>query len=230
MISVRGSGRKLLSQPVRRDNIVVFTAGGSATGTSTILRIAGAKPGVDFVVDTTFSDTRRAFLQVNRALASHRKVEIHYVYADFRKSVRWMIRRALDPDSGRLVPIDDMARTHFGAQRSILAALQKYQANKKVVIYLRENAGPSSLSMLKEAEFERRLHDSIDGLRRLGQSVLDELCKGKGGKRSHGRKNQNARGKGLQISDAIYQAARSKTQGAKSASRKSNARRLAKGA
>jgi hypothetical protein len=221
--------RNLLSRELRRDETVVFTAGGSATGKSTILRVAGAKPGVDFVVDTTFSDTRRAFAQVDRALESGRKVAIYYVYADFRQSVRWMIRRALNPASGRLVPIDDMARTHFGAQRAILGASQKYQANEDVFIVLTENAGPSRLSILKEAEFERRLHDSIDGLRRLGQSVLDELYKGKGGKGSHGRQNQNSRRKSLQIPYALYQAARSKTQRAKPPSRKGNARRFAKG-
>lgn len=222
--------RNLLCRKLRRDKTVVFTAGGSATGKSTILRVAGTTPGVDFVVDTTFSDTRRAFSQVDRALESGRKVAIYYVYADFRQSVRWMIRRALNPASGRLVPIDDMARTHFGAQRAILGASQKYQANENVFIVLTENAGPSRLSILKEAEFERRLHDSIDGLRRIGQSVLDELYKGKGGERSRGRQNQDSRRKGLQISDALYQAARSKTQRAKPPSRKSNARRFAKGA
>jgi hypothetical protein len=222
--------RKLLSRPVQKDNTVVFTAGGSASGKSTILRSAGSKSGVDFLVDTTFSDARRAFSQVNLALDSRRKVAIYYVYADFRQSVRWMIRRALNPNSGRLVPIDDMARTHFGAQRAILGALQKYQGNKNVIILLRANAGPNSLVALTEAQFERRLHNSIDVLRRTGQAVLDGFYKSKGGKRKGRRKNQNPGRKSVRLSHALYEAARSKTQKTKPTSRKGDARRTSKGA
>jgi len=129
--------KKLLKRPVARDDTVVFTAGGSATGKSTILRAASQKPGVDFIVDTTFSDAPRAMAQVEQALARKRKVEIHYVYRDFAESALGMVRRALDPASGRIVPIDDMARTHFGAQRSVLEALMTYQDEPRVSIKLK---------------------------------------------------------------------------------------------
>ena len=224
------SFKNLLSRQLRKDKTVVFTAGGSATGKSTMLRVAGATPGVDFVVDTTFSDTRRAFSQVGRALKSGRKVAIYYVYRGFRQCVISMIRRTLNPASGRLVPIDDMARTHFGAQRTILAALEKYQHNKNVFILLTANAGPRTLSILTETEFETQLHDSVDALQRLGQTVLDELHKGKGGNRSRSDQNQNSRRKGLRISYSLYKAAQSKAQKAKPTARKSNARRSAKSA
>ncbi len=45
---------RLLARPVSGNDQVVFTAGGWATGKSTILRTEGQRPEVDFVVDTTF--------------------------------------------------------------------------------------------------------------------------------------------------------------------------------
>src|SRR5690242_17517278 len=62
--------RHLLARKFRDNDTVIFTAGGSATGKSTILRSAGSQPGADFVVDTTLSSTDRAIDQVEAALAS----------------------------------------------------------------------------------------------------------------------------------------------------------------
>jgi hypothetical protein len=128
---------RLLTKTFGTNDTVVFTAGGSATGKSSILRSAGDNPGVDYIVDTTFSNAERGFLQVDSALGSGRKVEIHFVQRDFRESVIGMIRRALDRKSGRMVPIDDMARTHFGAQRVLLAAMETYEEEPHVLILLR---------------------------------------------------------------------------------------------
>src|ERR1700677_3356914 len=167
--------KKLLEAPLGKDDTVVFTAGGSATGKSTILRAASGKPGVDFVVDTTFSDPVRAMAQVEKALASGRKVEIHYVYRDFSESVRAMLKRALDPQSGRIVPIDDMARTHYGAQRSVLTTLEDYQDNESVSIKLNELGTDGKLRTLDEKDFAGLLHGSVDKLQKSGQHVLDEF-------------------------------------------------------
>lgn len=226
---INQSYASLLSRRVRGDAAatVVFTAGGSATGKSTILRDKGKRPGVDFIVDTTFSDTKRALAQVDRALAAGRNVEIYYVYREFRDCVISMLRRALDPASGRLVPVDDMARTHYGAPRAILEAFQKYQDDRRVVIRLFKNEGRRRLSQLTLRDFERNIPRSIDDLQRLGQTVLDEFYqspRGKRTRRARNRRNRNARGKGLSISFAIYQAAKSKAQTAGATSRKGNAR------
>lgn len=67
----------LLQSEFTDDDTIIFTAGGSATGKTSILRTAGKPPGVGFIVDTTFSNVDRAVSQIERALGSGRKVEIH---------------------------------------------------------------------------------------------------------------------------------------------------------
>jgi hypothetical protein len=55
---------KLLRRKMTSDaDTVVFTAGGSAVGKSSILRKAGKKHGVAFILDTTLRDSQRAFHQ-----------------------------------------------------------------------------------------------------------------------------------------------------------------------
>jgi len=203
---------RLLSKPVDANDTVFFAAGGSATGKSTILRIVARKRGVDFIVDTTFSNVERALSQVGKALNSGRKVEIHYVHRNFAESVKAMLRRALDPESGRIVPIDDMARTHFGAQRAILEALTAYQDNERVFIALRENKSGGKLSVLSEKAFSRRLHPSIDKLQKIGQRILDEFFETESAKRGDHGGDQDSGGKNLQVSRDFYEAARSRTQ------------------
>jgi hypothetical protein len=203
---------RLLSRPLDKDDTVVFTAGGSATGKSTILRTAGRRRGVDFIVDTTFSNADRALSQVDKALASGRNVEIHYVYRKFAESVKAMLKRALDPESGRIVPIDDMARTHFGAQRAILEALTAYQDNERVFIALKENATGGKLTVLSEEAFSRRLHRSIDKLQKVGQRVLDEFFEAESAKRSGHGEDHDPGGKNLYISREFYETARSHAQ------------------
>lgn len=206
------------------DDTVVFTAGGSATGKTTILRTAGQKPGVDFILDTTFSNSVRALSQVRKALASNRKVEIHYVYRKFDDSVKSMLRRALDPKSARIVPIDDMARTHFGAQRAVLDALTEFQNDDRVSIVLRENISRGKLRALSEEEFSQRLHPSIDSLQKIGQRVLDEFFESERAKRRRDRNDQDPRRKVLLVSEDFYEAARSKTQARRASSGEGDAR------
>lgn len=220
--------KHLLSRKFKVDDTVIFTAGGSATGKSTILRSAGQQPGADFIVDTTLSDFDRAVEQIDSTLASGRKVEIHYVYRDFRESVHGMVRRAQDRQSGRIVPIDDMARTHFGSQRTILALLAKYQDNRRVAIRLRANDGKGKLRHMSESEFVKHLHPSVDFLQKLGQSILDGLLEDPNFKGRHGE-GHHVRWSSLRISQAFYEAARSKTQGRGTSSRPRHARKVSKG-
>jgi|GEM_PF-2621081 len=202
----------LLARKFSSDDTVIFTAGGSATGKSTILRSAGQQPGADFVVDTTLSDTTRAVNQIEATLASGRKVEIYYVFRDFKQSVYGMVRRALDRQSGRIVPIDDMARTHFGSQRTLLALMEKYQDNRKVAIRLRLNDGQGKLRSMTEREFVDRLHGSIDILRKKGQSILNGLLEIPDFKERHVQ-GHHLRRSDLRISQTFYEAARSQAQG-----------------
>ena len=206
---------RLLAQPMGENDTVVFTAGGSATGKSTILRTEGQRPGVDFIVDTTFSDATRALAQVDQALASGRQVKIYYVYRDFLASLRGMLERAADPRLGRVVPVDDMARTHFGVQRTILAALEKYEDEPRVEIIQRINTSAGKLDPLSEREFFSRLYPSIDSLQKRGQNFLDELRRGQRSRRGDESEDHDAGRENLHFSESLYEAARSQAQAPK---------------
>ena len=155
-------------------NTVVFTAGGGASGKSTVLRAQADRPEVDFVVDTTLSDPQRAIDQIETALRAGRQVEVNYVYRDFEDAVRGMIKRALDPKVGRIVPIDDLARTHFGAQRTIFAILQRYEEEPRIAIRLWKSLPGSKVDGLTVQALLARLLPDIDELQKRGQNVLDE--------------------------------------------------------
>jgi hypothetical protein len=219
---------RLLKIKVSKDDTVIFTAGGSATGKTSILRTAGKTPGVSFVVDTTFSNAKRAISQVNRALRSERKVEIHYVYRDFRESVIGMVQRALDPKSGRIVPVDDMARTHFGAQRTILDALERYQDEPRVSTKLKENVG-GKLRQINVESFVKRLFESVDFLQKWGQSVLDEIRENKDLQGENSPEGDDPRRARIPFSKAFYEAARSKAQGGGKSAREGDAGGISEG-
>ena len=201
---------RLLARPVGENNEVVFTAGGSATGKSTILRTEGPRPEVDFIVDTTFSNVERALSQVDRALASGRQVRIYYVYRDFLESLRSMLERAQNPLVGRVVPVDDMARTHFGAQGAVLEAVDKYQQNGRVEISLNANTGAGKLELMDEKRFFELLYPSVDSLQEKGQILLDELRRNSRSRRGDDGEDHDPAGQDLFVSEALYEAARSK--------------------
>ena len=162
----------LLERKAAPEATVVFTAGGGASGKSSILRAQLERPDVDFVVDTTFSNTGRALTQVSAALECGRNVEINYVYRPFEEAVAGMISRALDPENGRVVPIDDMARTHLGAQDSIFAAIETYADDPRVNIVLYESKTDEGLLPLDFEKLISRVLPEIDELQRRGAICL----------------------------------------------------------
>lgn len=172
---------RLLADPASGNETVIFTAGGGASGKSSVLRALVAWEGVAFIVDTTFSDPVRAAGQVEAALSSGRTVEVNYVYRRFEHSVREMLKRAQDPAVGRVVPVNDLARTHHGAQVSVLLLRQRYDAQPRFAMRFWktvEGGNPRSLTL---AELHRRIHPSVDELRRQGHTLTDAISNGEDG-------------------------------------------------
>lgn len=204
--------KRLLKRPFAEDDTVIFTAGGSATGKSTILRAAGKNPGVSFIVDTTFSNLDRAVDQIEQALKTGRKVEVHFVHRDFKKSVAGMVRRAQDPKSGRIVRIDDMARTHYGAQNVILEILARYGANQRVSVELNENVGEGKLRKLTVEKFATLLHPTVDKLQKKGQGLLNVFRSNTNTKPSDDGDSDHTKWADIHVSASFYEAARSQAQ------------------
>lgn len=196
---------RLLSVPLGADDTVVFTAGGGASGKSTVLRAEAKRRGVEFIVDTTLSGYARAFWQISAALDVGRKININYVYRPFDDCVRGMMERALDPRVGRVVPVDDLARTHNGSQQTFLQLLSELSGDQRVRLRAWENVGVNRAAKMSAAMFAERIHPSVDVLKERGQNTLDAIYKGKDSFWNSG-----------QISEDLYQAASSKTVGGSS--------------
>lgn len=191
---------RLLSVPLGSDDIVVSTAGGGASGKSTVLRAEAKRLGVEFIVDTTLSGYARAFWQISAALDVGRKVNIHYVYRPFEDCVRGMLERALDPKVGRVVPVDDLARTHNGSQQTIIQLLSDLSGDDRVRLRSWENVGVNQAARMSAAMFAERIHPSVDVLKERGQDTLDAIYKEKDRFWNAGK-----------IPEELYQAASSKS-------------------
>lgn len=196
---------RLLAAKSKTGQTVVFTAGGGASGKSTILRAQAERPDVDFVVDTTFSNTDRALLQIDTALQAGRLVEINYVYRDFRDAVRSMIERALDPKVGRIVPVDDMARTHFGAQETVFTVLERYAEEPRVAILLWKSLPGNKVQRLSLQSLIGLRLPPVDKLEKLGQRTLDECFK-------EADQDPTGQWESLSGDGSFYEAARSRVQ------------------
>ena len=116
-----------------------------------------------------------------------------------------------------------MARTHFGAQRAILEALERYYDNPRVSIILRENVGGKLRSMGLKT-FVERLYESIDCLQELGQRILDETRDTKDLQRPAG--GDDTGGSQIPFPITFYEAARSKAQSGRKAANEGDARGL----
>ena len=196
---------KLLEAEATSGTNVVFTAGGGASGKSTVLRAQADRPEVDFIVDTTFSRPDRAMGQIEAALSADRQVEINYVYREFRSAVIGMVERALNPKVGRIVPIDDLANTHFGAQETIFTTLQRYTDEPRVAFQLWESLPGNRVKRLPLQTLADRQLPALDELQKQGQNILDEIFE-------DANRNPDGQWKGLSRDRSFYEAARSKTQ------------------
>ena len=208
---IDGAFADMLSKTLASGRNVVFTAGGGASGKSTVLRSQADRPDVDFVVDTTFSSTVPALGQIDAALAAGRFVEVNYVYRDFADAVWSMIRRALDPQVGRIVPIDDLARTHFGSRETVSAVLERYQGHPRVAVLLWQSM-PGRVKPLSVSRFAARELPALDELQRQGQAILDESFE-------RSDRDQDGEWQGLSGDRSFYETARSRAQAQLSPSR-----------
>ncbi|MEI6492255.1 MAG: hypothetical protein WCO94_06880 [Verrucomicrobiota bacterium] len=189
---------KLLNRPVEdgRDT-VVFTAGGSASGKSSVLAVGALPKSAELVFDTTFSTPARAMGQVKRALQNSRKVHICYVYREFGVCVRAMLGRALNPKNGRVVNVGTMAKTHSGARDSVNQALVAYAENPDVTFaFFRLRS--TGLIVLTPREYATLPIQNIDTLRARGDSLIDEI-----------HRNQDERWHGGKVPRPVIDAARS---------------------
>ena len=98
---------------------VVFTAGGSGSGKSSITSVAGQRlDDADFIVDSTLAKYETAQSRISQVLDSGRDVNISFVYRDpVEAFVEGVLPRAAE--TGRIVPIEAFAAIHNNVRTTI---------------------------------------------------------------------------------------------------------------
>lgn len=136
--------RKLAEQPgPNQDPFVVFSAGGTGAGKTTGLDlIAKSDPHVaraQIIYDTNLNSLKSAAQKIDQALAAGKDVSIVYTWRD---PVDSLVKGALPRAKrmGRTVPLNEHAKTHVGAARTIKELAEHYKDNDKVEFVVVDNS------------------------------------------------------------------------------------------
>ena len=155
--------RALAIDDPRGNNAVLFTAGGVASGKTTAIhtidQVKRAANSAQIVYDSTMRRHSSAQMRARQALDADKSVRIVYVYTPIEKSAVWLVGRAVE--SGRVVPADAAARSHWQAQHTYLELKKEFEGDSAVSFLLIDNSGARAV-LAKPAEMENRLY-SNDG-------------------------------------------------------------------
>jgi hypothetical protein len=124
---------------------VLFTAGGTASGKSTI-----AGPAADaglIVFDSTFSNTDLSKQRLQEALGSGRHVEVCYVYRDPREAWFAGKTRTEEEGAGRTLTTQVHASTHEGAAKTVERLTRDFSNNPQVEFRFFENSTAHGLQV-----------------------------------------------------------------------------------
>jgi len=159
-----------------RERLVLFTAGGTGAGKSSVLatpegRVLQAKAGI--IVDSTLSSFDRSDEKVQQALAAGHKVAVEYVYRDpVEAFTGGVLKRAMDPgeDGGRPIPLEAHLKTHMGARTTVERLRQKYAGDPRVKFVAVDNSRGEDnarvvpfdhLPAMEENGLRERLQDAL---------------------------------------------------------------------
>jgi hypothetical protein len=124
---------------------VLFTAGGTASGKSTI-----AGPAADaglIVFDSTFSNTDLSKQRLQEALGSGRQIAVCYVYRDRREAWGAGKTRTEEEGAGRTLTTEMHASTHAGAARTVEQLTREFSNNPQVEFRFFENSTAHGLQV-----------------------------------------------------------------------------------
>ncbi len=128
--------------PEDKEDMVLFTAGGSGAGKSRALEHIESNPQV--IVDTNFANFNRAVKDVDEALEAGKQVHIEYVYRDpIQAFLNGVVPRMKRPDieSGgrRGVPYEISTSIHEKSLKTIQLLAEHYKDNPNVQIKFSDN-------------------------------------------------------------------------------------------
>ncbi len=134
--------RALAIDDPRGNNAVLFTAGGVASGKTTAVRTIDAvqweAESAQIIYDSTLRRYTSAKRRVSQALAAEKSVIIVYVFTPIERSAKWLVNRAVK--TGRVVPADVAARSHWQSQQTFLQLLEEFEKDPAVSFLLIDNS------------------------------------------------------------------------------------------
>lgn len=171
--------------PEGKQNKVVFIGGGSGSGKSSIQ--FDNTSDAQIVYNTSMAPLQVAKNQINRALNAGKTVDINYVYRDPLSSFEnGVVPRA--NETGRVVPISEIVRSHIGSRESIDKIQSEYAGDDKVNIKIYDNTGKKgeqkvvTADQLPAATDAKQLSDKLNSIAdkllsegKISQSVYDQL-------------------------------------------------------
>lgn len=80
---------------------------------------------IDFILDGTFSDYKRASENVTRSLNKNRRIIIFYIYQDPR--IAWELTKKRELEEGRFIPKDAFIKHFFGARETVDKIKKKFK-------------------------------------------------------------------------------------------------------
>ena len=135
--------RALLVRDPRDINIVLFTAGGVASGKTTAIEsLADARDAnqhAQIIYDGTMGSLERSREKIRKAMDAGKLVGVVYVYTPIERSVVWLVERAVE--TGRVVPAEATADSHWHAQQTFLSLVDEFAGDASVSFLLIDNSG-----------------------------------------------------------------------------------------
>jgi Zeta toxin len=149
---VKAVWRALLDESSGQPGLVIFIAGGPGSGKSTVARFEQFQDyyrEAIVVYDSTFSNIFSANEKIKDALAAGKDIDIYYVHRNAKDAAYSVVVRAVE--TGRTVPIQEIANLHWGAQKTIFMLCNKYRNSENVAIHLFNNGGePESFDLFND--------------------------------------------------------------------------------
>lgn len=124
--------------PAGKDDLVLFTAGGTGAGKSSAVKAAsrGDVERAQIVFDTNMNGYASSAQKIEQALAAGKRVAVVYVYRDpLDALVNGALARAMNPESesyGRTVPLNEHVKTHVGSAEAIRDLREKFADDARV--------------------------------------------------------------------------------------------------
>ena len=140
------------------NNIVLFMAGGTGSGKSTVANDLSRKVNHAIIVDSTLTSKDYAVDQIDKALENGYNVAIRYIYrepVDAWENGIWT--RWLD-EKGHFIPADVFVNTHLKARNNLIELAEKY--GDKIQIEIDENQSGQNVKQISIDELKAKAYDA----------------------------------------------------------------------